>query len=67
MKGKTTKTEKTFDCVAFKRQAQTRIYKETQGMTFEEEVAYLQRRAEKGPLGPWWKRLRQTQDASRLQ
>jgi len=31
---------KTFDCVDMKRQAASRIYEETQGMTLEERQAY---------------------------
>jgi hypothetical protein len=34
---------KTFDCVAMKRQAQVRIYEETRQMTAEEKVAFYHR------------------------
>ena len=35
---------KTFDCVEMKRQAASRIYKETQGMTLEERQAYWRKK-----------------------
>ena len=53
-----TKTEKTFDCVEFKRRAQMEIYKDIQGMTHEQERAYFEEQAERGPLGEWWKRIK---------
>jgi hypothetical protein len=53
-----TRTEKTFDCLAYKHRVQSEIYDEIKDMSFEEEQAYFQRRAEQGPLGPWWKRIK---------
>lgn len=52
-----TMTDKKFDCIAFKRTAQLAIYKETKGMTREEEMAYFRTRAESGPLGIWWRSI----------
>ena len=49
-----------FDCVAFKRQAQARIYEETRAMTSDEQAAYFRQRAQSGSLGAWWKRLSAT-------
>lgn len=51
MNRKTIKTEKTFDCIAFKGRVQAGIYEATKGMSFEEETAYLEHRAEQGALG----------------
>ena len=50
--------DKTFDCVAFKREAQTRIAADTAGLTPAEEVAWFARQAERGSLGEWWKQVR---------
>ena len=50
--------KKTFDCLAFKAQAQARLVEETRGMTPDEEIAYLARKAEEGPLGEWWKAVK---------
>ena len=44
-----------FDCVAFKRRAQARIYERLKGLSPEEGIAYFRRAAEEGPLGDWWK------------
>ncbi len=52
------KTEKTFDCVEFKRRTQSEIFEHIHGMTHEQERAYFQEQAERGPLGDWWKRVK---------
>ena len=49
--------EKVFDCVAFKRRVQTRIYEETKGLTLRQQIAYFRQQAESGALGSWWKSL----------
>lgn len=54
------KTEKTFDCVEFKRRAQLEILEHIQGLTHEQERAYFQEQAESGPLGDWWKLVKTT-------
>ncbi len=53
-----TRAEKAFDCLAYKRRVQSEIYEEIKEMDFQEEQAYFQRRAEQGPLGAWWKRIK---------
>jgi hypothetical protein len=40
-----------FDCVLMKREIQAKIAAETAGMSWEEEKAYYNRRAQTGPLG----------------
>ena len=52
------KTKKTFDCIAFKRKAQTQIYKEIRGMSPQSQIAYFTRKAGAGRLGKWWKKVR---------
>ncbi len=59
------KTEKTFDCIEFKRQAQAEIYEQIRGMTHEQERAYFQLQAESGPLGDWWKRIKAVKKTER--
>lgn len=50
-------TDKAFDCVAFKRRAQSKVYEDTRQMTVAEQVEYFRRRAQSGALGSWWKRV----------
>lgn len=50
-------TDKPFNCVAFKRKAQSKVYEDTRRMTVAEQVAYFHRRASSGALGSWWKRV----------
>jgi hypothetical protein len=57
MAGKT-KSEKTFDCIQYKRQVQSEIYEQVRGMSREQEIAYFQQQADSGALGPWWKRIK---------
>jgi hypothetical protein len=52
------KIKKTFDCVEFKRQSQMKIYEEIRGMTHDQERAYFEEQAERGPMGDWWKRMK---------
>lgn len=53
-----TKTEKTFDCIAFKRKAQSERYERTKHMTDAEKLADLRRSVESGPLAEFWKRVK---------
>ena len=50
------KSEKSFDCIAFKRAAQMQIYEEIKDMSREEELAYFHSKAETGPFREWWLR-----------
>ncbi len=34
-------------------------------MTHEEEIAYLRHKAETGPMGEWWKRVKRATEARR--
>jgi len=53
-----TRAKKSFDCLAYKQRVQAEVYQEIKDMSFEEEQGYFQRRAEEGPLGQWWKRIK---------
>lgn len=53
----TTRIEKTFDAVAFKRKVQSEIYEETKDMSPRERIAYFRRAARTGPLADWWRRI----------
>lgn len=61
----TTKTTKSFDCIAYKQEVQRRIYEETKHMTSEEQIEYFRRRAEEGTLGNWWRSVKSASDPSR--
>lgn len=50
------KSEKTFDCIAFKRAAQLQIYEEIKDLSREEEIKYFHNKAETGPFREWWLR-----------
>ena len=50
------KSEKAFDCIAFKRAAQLQIYEEIKEMSRQEEMAYFHNKAETGSLRDWWLR-----------
>jgi len=50
-------TDKSFDCVAFKRQAQSRIYERTRHMTAEQEIAYHRQSVRRGPFADWVQRI----------
>lgn len=46
---------KEFDCVAGKRQAQERIDREMRGKSLRARIEYMEKEAEKGTLGAWWR------------
>lgn len=48
------KRKQAFDCVAFKRRIQSKIYAEIRCLKPTEEIAYFRRTASRGPLGSWW-------------
>ena len=50
--------KKTFDCVAFKRKAQDRVYEDIRGLVPEAQREYFRKQAESGPLGTWWKAVK---------
>jgi hypothetical protein len=53
------KTRKAFDCIGFKRKVQAEIYEDIKELSPEQEIEYFRRRAATGPLGKWWKGLKQ--------
>jgi hypothetical protein len=50
-------TTKDFDCIAFKRTAQEKIYEQIKGMTPAEEIAWFREKVSNGPYGELWKRI----------
>jgi len=55
---KTTRVKKNFDCVEFKREAQTRIYERIKDLSPEEEISYFRKAAEGAVLGEAWNAAR---------
>jgi hypothetical protein len=53
-----TKIIEGFDCIAFKRKAQEQIHRETKGMTPEQELEYIHRKAREGEMGKTLDRLK---------
>jgi hypothetical protein len=51
------KPKKSFDCVASKRKAQSRIYRKIKGMSPEQEAANFDRATRSGPFGEMWRKL----------
>lgn len=47
-----------FDCIAHKRKVQEEIYQETKGMTPQQELEYIHRKAREGEMGKLLERLR---------
>lgn len=60
---KTSQRSKTFDCIEYKRQVQEEIYNDIKDLTPEEQLAYIRRRAESGPLAGWWQDLKSSHSA----
>lgn len=56
---KTTTTSKTYDCIQEKRRAQMRIHDEVRDLTPAEQIEWFRRNAEQGPLGDWWRRVKE--------
>ena len=52
------KKNKTFDCVEFKRKAQSHIYKDIAPLNARDQAAYFESLATQGSLGRWWKTVR---------
>jgi hypothetical protein len=51
------KTMSAFDCVAFKRKAQTEIARRIKDLKPSEEVVWFQDRAAHGPFADWWDQI----------
>ena len=56
---KSKRKEKDFDCVAFKQDAQKRIYRELKDLTRAEELEFFESRTDKGPFADWLKKVRE--------
>ena len=60
------RAEREFDCIAFKRRVQRKVYEETKNLTLAEQVAYFRKKASAGSLGKWWKRLPSASPSQKL-
>lgn len=54
------KNDKSFDCVAYKRRIQLKIYEEIRQLSPQEQILYFHTAAKTGPLGAWWTQLSAT-------
>ena len=50
-----TPNEGQFDCMAFKRDVQSKIYGEIKDLSAREEIAYFRRSVETGPFARLWR------------
>lgn len=62
---KSTKTVKSFDCIAYKRKVQSEIYEDIRDLSGPEQIEYFRRRAEEGPLGDWWRSIKRAKAEQR--
>ena len=46
--------KKEFDCIAIKREAQSRIYEETKDMTPQQQIEYFRNAVRKSHFREWW-------------
>jgi hypothetical protein len=53
----TVKTEKEFDCIAFKDRVQSEIYQDIKDMSISEQVQYYRDAVANGPFAEHWKKL----------
>ena len=60
------RAEGEFDCIAFKRRVQSKVYEETKNLTLEDQVAYFRKKANSAPLGKWWKWLPSASPSQKL-
>jgi hypothetical protein len=58
-------TEKSFDCLAFKRKVQAEIYQEIKDQTPEQQIEYFRRHTQTGPFAELVTKLRQQERPSR--
>jgi hypothetical protein len=56
-----TNSEKSFDCLEFKQQAQTQIYQEIKHLSTLEKIQYFRNAAASGTTGEWRQSLQKTQ------
>ena len=47
-----------FDCIAFKREAQSKIYGEIKDFSPMEEMRYFRKKVAFGPFGKWWRSIK---------
>jgi len=60
------KTEKSFDCIAFKNKVQEQIYNDIKDLSISEQVEYYRKGAERGSFSDLRKRVRdKTQNRKR--
>jgi len=52
------KSEKKFDCVVFKHNAQMKIYEEIKNRTKDEQIRYFREKAVSGDFASWWGLIR---------
>ena len=62
---KSDERERGFDCLAFKRVAQARIFGRTKDLSIEDEITWIHDKAASGPFGEWLSRVRQASKDSR--
>lgn len=55
---KSKKSAKIFDSLKVKNDIQDELYKNTEGMTWEEELAYIQKRILESPFSEKWEKIK---------
>lgn len=52
-----TETNKSFDCLKFKENAQAEIIEETKNMSQQELLDFFHNASRSGALGQWWQKI----------
>ncbi|MBU2445717.1 MAG: hypothetical protein KJ666_09110 [Bacteroidetes bacterium] len=55
-------SKKEFDCIAMKREAQTRIYEEIKNMTPQQQIEYFRNAVQTSQFREWWKHAKSFSD-----
>lgn len=55
-------SKKEFDCIAMKREAQTRIYEEIKNMTPQQQIEYFRNAVHTSQFSEWWNQAKSFSD-----
>lgn len=56
--------DKPFDCIAFKREVQARMYEETRNLSSDQLLAYFRKKVEEGPFAEYFEAVREKEEAA---
>jgi hypothetical protein len=56
--------DRRFDCIAFKREVQARMYEETRNLSSEQLLEYFRRKVEEGPFAEYFEAVQDKEEAA---